>query len=309
VFEQTHQTETAPATEAGNRVRRPGIKLIARICGGLGNQLFIYAAGRALATRMGARLELDTISGYANDHLYRREYLLDQFAITASSASAWDCFPGRLGRWRESLAIRLSRAGVAQDWWQFVDERTARASLRARKLYLRGYWQSEGYFQVIADEVRREFRLTAPLPAQTQVELSRIRAEGAPVALGVRRFEEVPAKDRRFVVDIEFYHRALARLAACAPQAHVFIFTEDVEWTKAELQCQLPHTYVAHKPGNRRAYEDLALMQACKLFIIGNSSYHWWGAWLGNDPGKIVFVPRNVPANCPDLFPANWQRL
>lgn len=284
-------------------------KIVARICGGLGNQLFIYASSLALTLRMGIQLELDTTSGFTNDHVFRRKYLLDQFRITASAASVWDSFPGRLGRWRESLAIRLARTRLATRRWQFIDESTVYFNHNVFKYYLRGYWQSETYFREIAERVRREFLLIATLPVEKQAELARIRGEVEPVALGVRRFEEVPAKERPPAVDIEFYRRAIIRVAESSPRAHIYIFTEDVQKTKAELRCHLPHTYVTHSPENRCAYENLTLMRACKQFIIGGSSYHWWGAWLADAPDKAVIVPREFAEAKPKYYPPEWERL
>lgn len=284
-------------------------RLIARLMGGLGNQFFIYAAALSGARRRGARLEQDAVSGFQADHVYRRQYVLDQFAVTAPFTPPQDQFVG----WRRRLLWRwmLEREalGVGRGDCAVVDETTAAARWHARRLHFSGYWQSEKYFTEDAAEVRRQFTLRASLPEATRSELAKIQAEPESVAVGIRRFHDRPDPRLGYTTGPDFYEAALSEIARTVPGAHFFVITEEPDWVARNMRFALPHTFVSHKADNRRAFENLTLMQACRHFVLGNSTYHWWGAWLGEKPGSRVLVDPDFSRDNPDFYPNRWQRL
>ena len=106
-------------------------RVVARLVGGLGNQFFIYAAAVDLADRLGARLELDTQGGFCRDFTYRREYVLDQFAVTAPPAIRRDCFLGLQGRLLRRVMMKTQEMGLVTKRWAFVDETSPAVRYRA----------------------------------------------------------------------------------------------------------------------------------------------------------------------------------
>jgi hypothetical protein len=283
--------------------------MIARLMGGLGNQLFIYAAALQFARRLNASLALDTVSGFHRDFTYRREYLLDQFSITAPDASRADCFLDPYGRFRRRLMLQADRIGLVGSGWTFIDESSPDVRVAANKFYLDGYWQSENHFLNVAGLVRQELRPREALPAATLAEMSRIHGQMEPVAVCIRRGADRAHQGQGLDTDLDFYHAALRQLALSHPQSHVFVFTDNHGWATEHFRCALPHTFVSPKPQNRRAYEDLALMSACSHFVIGNSTFHWWGAWLGERAGSQIIAPKRFAEAHPNFYPARWQRL
>ena len=181
-----------------------GGQVIARLQGGLGNQLFIYAAARRLAAARGAALRLDTVSGFRQDRVFRRQYVLHQFNIKAAPACrcAALAFPGgnrlrqalaglnrRLPyRWRSYLKEEPAPGGGSYAF----DRRLLESRFAAPLLFLDGYWQSERYFADVQDAIRREVTLAARPPPETEAEAARMRDPTA-VAVCVRRYAEVPA--------------------------------------------------------------------------------------------------------------------
>jgi hypothetical protein len=277
--------------------------------GGAGNQLFIYAAAMSLARKLHAHMTVDTVSGFCHDYVYKREYVLDQFAITSPPAREHEHFRGRWGRVHWRLLREAQNLNLGFKRWAIIDEASPPARYLAKKLYLSGYWQSEDYFKDNADVVRHEFQVRHELPPETSAELHSIHAVEQPVAIGIRRFNERPSHQSAYITELDFYHTALQQLASRVPRAHVFVITEDPDWARANLRCQLPITFISYKNGNRRAYEDLMLMHACRHFIIGNSTYHWWGAWLGERPDSLIFVDSRFAIKNPHFYPIRWHRL
>ncbi len=268
-------------------------KIIPRLFGGLGNQLFIYAAARRLALANGAELVLDDVSGYAYDS-YKRHYQLDHFNIPCRKATMMERLEpfGRLrrkimNRWNQRKPFE-QRAYLVHECIDF-DPRMLQFRPRGT-VYLEGYWQSEGYFKDVADTIRQDLTIKPPTDAANQAMAEGIRS-GTAVAVHVRFFDEPHAEAINNAPD-DYYTRAISEMEHLVPDAHYFIFSDQPD--AARDRVPLPDervTLVHHNQGDAMAYADLWLMSQCKHFIIANSTFSWWGAWLAGNPGKRVIAP------------------
>ena len=112
--------------------------------------------------------------------------------------------------------------------------------------------------------------------------------------------------------DIDYYKKAIDEILDLVDKPHFFIFSDDQSWAKSNIIFGAPTDYVMHN-NSLKNYEDLRLMSYCRHHIIANSSFSWWGAWLGNNPEKIVIAPKkwfNDPKiDTTDLIPDTWLRL
>jgi len=287
--------------------------VIVRMMGGLGNQLFQYAAGRTLALATGRELLLDT-SAYREDPL--RAYQLDHFAIAARPLRRGDVTFFRLRRSRLGAILpRRSRVEIVREafparlpvWPDRAGGNDAGAP------YLIGYWQSDRYFAAAADTIRREFRLRQPADRANAATLESIAGCDA-VALHVRRGDYVSnpaATAYHGLCGLDYYRGAIRRLCESVAQPHCFVFSDDLDWVRANLDTGHPTTFVGHNTDT--PWEDLRLMSACRHFIVANSSFSWWGAWLGEWPGKRVIAPaRWFQADHGgegEIVPAGWLRI
>jgi hypothetical protein len=292
--------------------------VIVHLKGGLGNQMFQYAAGRALALRRDEPLLFNTrsfpISG-------GRSYALDHYCTVGELAPARTV--RRLtrqgyGRYADALLRKANRLlgtppAVVRERKPFQYDPELFADLPA-DVYLEGYWQNERYFQDIAGTIRRELTLRAPPEGMNAQLLTAIEGCTA-VSLHVRRGDYVAnqaALAFHGICPPAYYRRAIEIIQQRAANPHFFVFSDDIAWVKANLPIPEPATYVAHN-GPEAAHEDLRLLQACKHHIIANSTFSWWGAWLSDGPNKMVVAPRrwlNDPRyDASDLVPANWLRL
>ncbi len=296
--------------------------VVTRLIGGLGNQMFQYAAGRALALRCRAALKLD-VTGFAVIGAHtRRRYELDSFSIQGSVASDADLArfhgAGKPGHSRRDRVLRWLRIGGPQGAWPICRERhfefdPAVLALRP-PVYLDGYWQSEMYFSDIAGQLRQEFTPKAAMERENAALAAAIDAANA-VSLHVRRGDYVSdAATNRFhgTCSLDYYRHAVDYVTGRAGTPHLFVFSDDQEWTRANLQFAVPTTFVEANPPDC-GYRDMQLMSRCRHHIIANSSFSWWGAWLNPSPEKIVVAPKqwfSSPRNdTRDLFPLNWVRM
>jgi hypothetical protein len=269
-------------------------KIVVRVLGGLGNQLFCYAAARRLALVNHAELVIDDVSGFAYDSEYRRNYQLDHFHISCRKATAGERLEP-LQRARRYLKRRWNqhvpfaqRTYLVQEGIDF-DPRLLFVKPRGT-VYLEGYWQSEGYFEDVASKLRQELQITPPLDAANHAIAAQIRGCTA-VVVHVRFFDQ-PQIAGINNAPSDYYTRAIETMERLVPAAHYFIFSDQPESARARIP--LPDarvTLVTHNQGDEHAYADLWLMTQCQHFIIANSTFSWWGAWLAEHMDKRVIAP------------------
>lgn len=281
--------------------------IITRLKGGLGNQMFQYALGRKLALKNNDLLKLD-ISGYQHDNL--RSYSLEPFAMSAEIAK------------QEEITRLKYPLGIFSFVWRYFSFKVLRqfhtgwepAILEAKgNLYLDGFWQSYKYFADIADTIRADFTLKEPLE-QKYPELVQQVHEGDSISLHVRRTDYVSSKkhQKNFgTLSLEHYQKAIRLAKENRPNPTLFIFTDDPNWVKNNLQTDVPTIYISNF--GLRDYEELILMSYCKSHIIANSSFSWWGAWLDPRPDKIVIAPthwtQSGEPKTDDIIPPSWQKI
>lgn len=288
--------------------------IITRLNGGLGNQMFQYAAGRALAVRHGTTLKLD-ISNFGGNP--ERNYRLAAFDIKASIADKGeiealrrDNVVQRLFRRMPLLATTIRISHVRERFFQY----DSGFSTLPDNVYLDGYWQSERYFHDIEDIIRADFTFVAE-PDPVNREIAGRIANTDSVAVHVRRGDYVSnavARDYHGVLALEYYNRAVSWICGQVAEPHFYVFSDDPAWARDNLRVDHPVEYIDHNPPNRD-YEDLRLMALCRNQVVANSSFSWWGAWLNHNPKKKIVAPArwfNQPdIDTSDLCPREWYRL
>lgn len=299
--------------------------IVVQLRGGLGNQMFQYAAGRALAAQMGTVLKLD-ISDYKLSP--QRRYELHSFCASPQLATEAElaCFQQPPYTWQERWALRLAgKLGFPhfvqrlQPAGRKIYEQPvlllANFAGAAGDLYLIGYWQSEAYFRDIRADLLQEFSVKYPPNEHNRQTAAQIQSVNA-VALHVRRGDYVQqpqTNQMHGVCGIDYYLRAVDYIVQRTVAPHFFIFSDDMEWVKANLHLDFPTTYVEHNTV-APAYADLRLMTLCRHHIIANSSYSWWGAWLANAGAEqIVVAPQrwfeDTTQIAAAIVPERWVRL
>jgi len=274
--------------------------IVAVVKGGLGNQLFIYAAARALALRTGRRLYLD-VGSYARD-TFSRTFRLDRFPIEAAIADVPVAGSGlRAWRYRQ---LRSFNKLLPLSWRSHIKEavdprRFAVLAPRRATVIVDGYWQDEDYFADHAVQVRREL---AP-PAPVDNDLLRL---GDRLAACDSAFVHVRRRYYRYLLSPDYYQRAIDRICGRLTRPCFLAVGDDPEWMSRNLDFH-GHTVETGSPDGDEL-SDLWLMSRCRNAIIANSSFSWWGAWLQNGEGEsTVFAPAQTGLRL--AMPARWQRV
>lgn len=292
--------------------------VIVQILGGLGNQMFSYACGRALAERLKTDLILD-LSSYAR---YHRKYMLNKFNINQKYNKDFK---------KTIMVIKYSDIFLKKYFnthWNFnlngikpVYENGSAYNVAIEDVednsYIQGYWGSEKYFADISEIIKREFTLKEKLSDNSLNWHKRIQKESCSVAMHIRRgdYINVPANQIIFKsLQVDYYQNAINVIKKKHDISAIFIFSNDILWCKENLKFGLPVYYVDGNDEDH-GYEDLYLMSQCSHNIIANSTFSWWGAWLNDNKNKMVVCPQNFYKlndkwhDSKDLCPKDWIKI
>jgi hypothetical protein len=289
-----------------------------RLAGGLGNQMFQYAAGRSLALRHHTELLLDLsfLESAQSGVATRRAFALTSFDLEARvvrGVRSWEPPLPDLGiRGRLASKARRRRSDFTVVHQKGLDFQPAYFTAPDRTLLI-GFWQSERYFEEHADVLRTDFRLSRPLPPEAASLLEIIRGSLS-VSLHVRRgdYAHDPAtRAHHGLLPLDYYRRALEELSRrLEADLRVYVFSDDPDYCRHGLQLDHTLTIVERSWAPE---DDLRLMSNCRHHIIANSCFSWWGAWLDPKPEKIVIAPREWVADASvdtaHLIPQDWVRI
>jgi hypothetical protein len=289
-----------------------------KVCGGLGNQLFQYATGLALARRHQVRLIIDASFYRTKSH---RSFQLNQLELDyelsqgdEKAVRELSSTPtGELGDSTQPHGEQRRHTDICFSERSFCfDERLLAL---VPPVVLQGYYQSVRYFHEIGDELRTQIRLRGQPCARFYEALNVIESSRTPVAVHVRRGDlitENGVHPLHGCLGWPYYSIALHVMKHLIDHEHdLFLFGDDLV-ALSELQQKMPQSIIVSQ-SDLSAAEDLILMKKCRHFITANSTFSWWGAWLGEAPDKIVISPRQwfSPSglrqnNVCDLIPEGW---
>jgi hypothetical protein len=286
--------------------------IMIRFNGGLGNQMFQYAAGLALAEKFNTGLVADLGDYSETGH----PFMLDKFRVNLKSAEIRDyaCFEPKSGLAGMYSRLFVKPRIVSEPSFSYNKEIMKAAG---RNTYLFGYWQCQSYFSHIRKHILNDF-LPVNTPQKNTIEiLNKIKSSANTVSLHIRRGDYISnPKTNTFhgTCSIEYYKQATALISERLEEPNYFVFSDDIAWAIQNIKPSNRVHYVQHTTVET-AWEDLIMMKQCNHNIIANSSFSWWGAWLSENPDKIVIAPKQWFANeemnaqTSDLIPEDWIRM
>lgn len=286
--------------------------------GGLGNQMFQYALGRRLSLlrKTEVKVNVSFLNDKSLNHTLRK-LELDVFAgdIPIATQTELDKFltiqQSKSKKYiRHMLPFVFPYYSITESTHEYNKEilNSAKNSL------LTGYWQTEKYFLPIQDTIKKDFTFKKPLEGLNKAHAIEM-AKSNSVSMHIRRGDYIHKPEtRQFHGNCtpEYYAAALQSIKAKVGDVHLYIFSDDIAWVKSNMQFDVPANYIENNTGED-SYIDMQLMSLCKHNIIANSSFSWWGAWLNNNPGKIVVAParwfNDNSVNIKDVIPETWHKL
>lgn len=276
--------------------------------GGLGNILFQYAAGSNLAVRNNTSLRLD-LSHYIGWRDMFAHTLIKELGHFRLNAELF--VPSGLRKAINCFGMRNLTSNA------FFEEKHFGYDPAVLKLgdgsSLSGYFQSEKYFQGIEPDLRKELQLKAPFSDRSVSDYEKKISDSNSVAIHIRRGDYLK-KALHNVCTKDYYARSIEYMRESLAEPCFFIFSDDIEWCRANIGFGEYDFVVINTADQRLA--DFYLMSLCKHVIISNSSFSWWAAWLNSSPDKIIVSPdrwfndeiMNAQA-LRDTIPGSWIRV
>ncbi len=288
--------------------------IIVRLKGGMGNQMFQYACGRALSLRHNVPLKLDTSFYDLNlKGVTKRGYDLDVFTIQADIAEQSDIpflyklYSSKLFVYFVTLVRKFFKSKGQEKSFNF----DASIFNKGDNLFLDGYWQSPKYFSDIEEVIRKDFIVKEALPENIQKLALEIKSQNS-LCVHVRRGDYVGNATHEVVTNT-YYKDAVEVISGKTTLGHVYVFSDDIAWCRENVQFDIPTTYVGDEYAGKKAEGNLFLMSLCNHFIIANSSFSWWAAWLSPNKSKIVVCPKqwfaDASIDASDVIPLDWIKM
>ncbi|WP_027636634.1 alpha-1,2-fucosyltransferase [Clostridium butyricum] len=295
-------------------------KIIINIKGQLGNQMFQYACAKKLQYIYGGEIIIN--------EYYMKRYCPKYFKNSLTGfelngqVSGCDIKPPLLAN-EHNIIIRLLKKVVPNLYFSMANKFNSLMwnSDRIYKkfpdlidkeyIYLTGYFQSTKYFNDIKSIIKNEFTPKQPLKEVNRNLYNRINSTES-VCMTIRRgdFMNNVNKKKLYICNEEYFYKGIRLIKSIIPNAVLFIFSDDIEWCKANLNFD-DNTF--YESGIDDVWEKLRLMSACKHFIISNSTFSWWSQYLSKNPNKIVIAPSkwyNFGDNSQnDIYEEGWKLI
>lgn len=288
------------------------------ITGGLGNQMFQYALARKYQLETGQKIILNIYE--LKNFKLSRTYQLNGFNISKNVEISEKKLPwfvhrrNYLNKILRKISPKLYLSVISKIYnsliW-YLETNVILPKINKKKdIYIGGYWQSSYYFNDIDDVILKEFTAKENLKQENFDLYSKIQ-NCESICVTIRRGDYISNPEYKklyYICDEEYFITGVDMIRKQIPSAKVFVFSDDVEWVKKniEFNCE---TY--YESGNDNVWEKMRLMSSCKHFVISNSTFSWWAQHLSNNPNKIVYAPsRWYPdgRKC-DIYEENWKYI
>ena len=291
--------------------------LTVRLAQGIGNQLFMYANAYSLSKSYNYQLFIDNTSGYFKKKDQLRTYELNNFLLEENLATSDLKFDTHSKNLKRKILIKLDKF---RNYRSFILEKNdankktffTKINLDnySNKLFLEGHFESEKYFYEYKDDLKQIFKVKNNLLENNNLYMDDIKNNNS-VSICIRqnRYSEGRLKNNdkslKFTKDtIDYIHRAITYIKKKIDNPKFFVWSNDFKNLREHFN---EKEYVFVENSINKSLNDFHLFNFSKHFIVGPTSFHWWGAWLNNNPNKICLRPKNInPSNNNDFWPNEW---
>jgi len=296
-------------------------KIIVRIAEGIGNQLFMYAHAYALSKKINYDLYIDSTSGYFQKKNQIRSYELDKFNINTNLSDKKYRFDNFLLNLKRNLLKKIDTYKTNKS---FLIESKDRNKITnyydtvklnfSDVLHVEGYYETEKYFKDFANDLKKKFIINEKYLEKNNKYIDLVKNSNS-VSISVRqhRFSERRqinySKSIKFVQNtVNYINKAVIFFKNKIPNAKFFIWSNDFTGLNEYFD---ENEFIFIKNNTNKSINDFNLFKYAKHFIVGPTSFHWWGAWLNQNRDKIcVRPPDNLnPSNNKNFWPESWIKI
>jgi len=301
-------------------------KLIVRMAEGLGNQLFMYANAFSIAQKINYKLYFDEKSGYFKKKDIQN-FALNNFNISANTLDDKYKFNNQIKNLKRKFLINFDFLKKKKKFIienRFENKKTKYDTIDTTNLsnivYLEGHYESEKYFISNRDSILREFEIKNKDKLMNNRYfdiISKNKDRIISICVRTNRYSErinnsndliSKKKSDAFTKDnIEYIYRAIKQFPINIEKPLFLLWSNDFSNLNQNFQ---KDNFIFVQNSQDKIITDFFLLTLCKYFIVGPTSFHWWGAWLSQDANKICIKPKNInPSKNIDFWPNEWIAL
>lgn len=291
--------------------------IIINFTGGLGNQMFQYAFGRALSIKTGIPLAA-CVDFYGRNPKHNGFELTKVFELDLPFCTKSD-LERQTGFFTSNISVRKLINKIQPSHYlnrQIITESKYIRSLNSARLlssgYYLGYWQNPVYFDSQSDLILKDFSSANNHLLESRV-LSSIESTNS-VGMHIRRGDyvnEINAAKVHGFCGLDYYTKSMKFLSERFSDLTFYVFSDDPDWAAINLKKTYGKVYIVRDNVNDKSFIDLLLMSKCKHNIISNSTFSWWGGWLNSNPAKVILAPARWYSDgrsC-SILPTSWIKI
>jgi hypothetical protein len=295
--------------------------IVVKLMGGLGNQMFQYAFAKNLAIKNRTSLKLDLsflLDKTPREHFIFRDFDLDIFSFNYEIIKTKELIEFLNYQDKSFLKKIKSRfidktVYLKENKFHFEKENL----FFSKNIYIDGYWQSEKYFSDIGELIRNEFSFIYKF-SESEQKLNNNIISSNSICINYRRTDYVNSQksiETHGFIGEEYYDNAINSIVEKVENPCFYIFSDDIEWCIENVKIDYPTVFVDHSYKGIKFSSYLQLMKNCKHFIIPNSTFAWWAAWLSENENKIIICPKNwfkdinLQNQSEDIIPLSWMKI
>ncbi len=291
--------------------------IILRAAEGIGNQLFMFANAFALSKKYNYKLLIDDTSGYFKKKNRIRSFELDKFIKDINIANDNFKFDSYLKDFKRKIQKRIDPFLSTKKFY-IEDTNSAKKTFFKKinlqnfsnLIFLEGHFESEYYFIDYSNDIKELILLDKnSLEMNNKYINSLINSNSISICIRQNRYSEGKFKNDqrslRFTKDtISYVNRAVNYIKSKVSNPKFFIWSNDFNNLR-EYFSEDDYVFIDNKIN--KPLNDFNLFNYSKHFIVGPTSFHWWGAWLNNNPNKICIRPKDLnPSNNANFWPEKW---
>ncbi len=299
-----------------------GKEILIKLQGGLGNQLFQYALGLNLQKKFNIPVLFDLEDydkasnrpGFAQRDIFLNALGLS-FEKSENPVFSLYSYPFSI---KNIIKYQLKKAlgSPAFVWIRENDFHKIPEVVEKYPVYLDGYWQSEEYFIENADVIKNKLKYSGTLDYKNERLRKEIRNKES-VSVHIRRGDYVsnPANNQKYgTCSFAYYSKAIDVIKGRMHDPCFYFFSDDPLWVRDRFQNEKNAVYIDWNQ-DTESWKDLVLMSSCRHHIMANSTFSWWGAWLGEQERTIILAPQQWFADQSfndrrkNIVPDRWTRM
>ncbi|WP_165040330.1 alpha-1,2-fucosyltransferase [Dysgonomonas sp. ZJ709] len=261
--------------------------------GGLGNQIFEYAFCQYLKTLI-------------NEKIY--VYYVPEKKAIQRRFEIMDFFDAKINKAHLIIKLVYWLIKVIKYMYKDSDLISTDDSYNINSICFDGWWQDKKYYENINSWI--QFK-NLPLNDKNIETMNAIKNTES-VSIHIRRGDYLFSQFADIYTNIctpDYYRNAISMVKQKYKNPHFFVFSDDMDWVKENFELENA-TYISWNVGID-SHWDMYLMSYCKVNIIANSSFSYWGAYL-NKSNELTVYPQkwyNSGYEPPSIFPEKWYGI